>query len=77
VARIHAELIATNAAATVDAAIAELEARRAAPPFATASGPCTLPQLYAALSRRSGEAKKQRLALPAGAAAAAGGSAPA
>ena len=78
VASIHAQLVAVNAAVTVDVAIAALVAQRAAPPYATADGvACTLPQLYEALSARGGLARRQRTAVPGTAAAAEGVAAPA
>ena len=71
----------TNAAATIDDAIAALDARRAEPPYALQPGrPCTLPQLYEALSKRDGKRKRDAAAGAAAAATAGagegGGSAP-
>ena len=66
---VHVELMGTNAAATIDDAIAALDALRAEPPYALQPGrACTLPQLYEALSKRDG---KRRRDASAGATAAA------
>ena len=79
---VHAELMGTNAAATIEDAIAVLEARRAEPPFASQPGrKCTIPQMYDVLSKRDGKRKRDAAAGAAAAATAGagegGGSAPA
>ena len=75
---IHAQLLTVDPAASVGAAFAALEAQRAALPYATTAGiPCSLPQLYEALSARDGLAKRQRTAVPGDAAPADGAAAPA
>ena len=74
---IHAQLVAVNPAAPLSAAIAALEAQRAVLPYATTAGiPCTLPQLYEALSARDGLARKRRTVVAGDAAPADGAAAP-
>ena len=50
----HTRLRLPDAAATLDAAIAAVEAMRTHPPFSTSGKPCTLPKLFEGLSRRDG-----------------------
>ena len=70
--------MAVDADASVDDAIAALDAARAAPPYATTAGvACSLPQLYEAFSARDGLAKRQRPIIPGDVATAAGAAAPA